>query len=131
MEITLAVLADAANRTDSGKLNLLGVFRNIHATSVPFQHPIMALLVELEASALERGTTPKVNVHLIDEDGHTVLALPDQMLMIPATESNLTPSVVFICNLINVYFERYGSYRFEIDVDGKRLGSVPLQIVGG
>ena len=131
MEITLAILADAANRADSGKLNLLGVFHTIHAAAIPCQHPLMALVVELEASALERGTTSKIGVQLIDEDGRTILALPDQLLPIPVIETSLTPNVNFIFNLVNVHFEKYGAYRFDISVDGKRLGSVPLQISGG
>jgi hypothetical protein len=128
MEITLALLADAANRAESGKLNLLGVFHEIHAATVPCQHPIMALVVELQASALERGTTVKIGVQLIDEDGHTVLALPEQLLAIPVNENTLTPTTNFMFNLVNVHFERYGAYRFEISVDGRLLGNISLAV---
>lgn len=128
MQITLALLADSANRAESGKLNMLGVFHAIRSSAVPFQHPIMALVLELEASALDRGIPSKLGIQLIDEDGHAVITLADQPVLFPTIDSSLTPNVQFIMNLVNVQFERFGSYRFEILVDGKCIGNVPLLI---
>lgn len=129
MDINLAVLADAANRAESGKLNLLGVFQTIHAPVVPCQHPYMSLVLNLVATAMERGTNATVRVQMIDEDGRSILTLPDQQVAIPSTQDVLTPNVNLIVYLANVTFEKHGAYRFDILVNGECLARIPLHVV--
>src|SRR5688572_1005154 len=72
MEITLAVLADAANRSTEGKLNILGAFGNLYATGYPTGHPLMQLVLRMQASPGEVGQTKELKIVLIDADGHRV-----------------------------------------------------------
>jgi len=129
MDVTLAVLADAANRTDNGKLNILGIFSTLYASQTPCHHPIMSLVLSFQASAFERGSQQQVGIKLVDADGQTVLAPPDSMLQVPAADGELTPGLNLIANLTNVKFDAFGSYQFEIFVNGQRMAQIPLTVI--
>lgn len=75
MKVTLAVLADYANITREGKLNILGIFDVIHAHDFPMTHPQMQLVMRFEADIAEAGKTKKLEIKLMDEDGKTLFVL--------------------------------------------------------
>ena len=56
MYCSFALFADAANLSQEGKLNVLGVFDALHVASVPAVHPRATLVVRLKASPDAAGT---------------------------------------------------------------------------
>ncbi len=56
MYCSFALFADAANLSQEGKLNVLGVFDALHVASVPAVHPRATLVVRLKASPDDAGT---------------------------------------------------------------------------
>ncbi len=55
MEVPLAVLADSANVSREGKLNIMDIFSQLSGQSLPVRCPHIALVFALEAHAAERG----------------------------------------------------------------------------
>src|SRR4051794_18211871 len=72
VNVNLAVLCDAANVSREGKLNVLGEFDSIHASTFPLTYPTMVLVVRLEAHPTEAGDHT-LRLHLNDEDGQDVV----------------------------------------------------------
>ena len=70
MEIKLAALADAANVSQEGKLNLLGIFNAVNATAFPSVHLSAQLVLSLEASSVEAGRSKKLEIEFRDADGN-------------------------------------------------------------
>lgn len=56
MYCSFALFADAANLSQEGKLNVLGVFDALHVASLPAVHPRATLVVRLKASPDDVGT---------------------------------------------------------------------------
>jgi hypothetical protein len=56
MYCSFALFADAANLSQEGKLNVLGVFDALHVGTVPAVHPRATLVVRLKASPDDAGT---------------------------------------------------------------------------
>ncbi len=56
MYCSFALFADAANLSQEGKLNVLGVFDALHVATVPAVHPRATLVVRLKASPDDAGT---------------------------------------------------------------------------
>lgn len=56
MYCSFALFADAANLSQEGKLNVLGVFDALHVASVPAVHPRATLVVRLKASPDDAGS---------------------------------------------------------------------------
>jgi len=124
----MAVVADAANRTDNGKLNLLGVFHTLYALQAPCQHPHMSIVINFEATAMERGTRQKVGIRLVNADGKPVLQMPESFLDVPHDPTVVTPQLSLIANISGVMFETFGSYQFDITVGNDILGRIPITI---
>lgn len=117
MQVPLAVLADYANTTGEGKLNIMGIFDTIFAASAPVIHGQMQLVFRLRAQPADRGQAKGVEVRLLDADGRlivqfgTTLQLPDDF--------PLNGEIPQIIGFNNLRFERFGDYAFHILVNGE------------
>ena len=56
MHVTFALFADAANLSQEGKLNIMGVFDALQVGTLPALHPRATLVVHLKGSAADAGT---------------------------------------------------------------------------
>lgn len=128
MRVTLAVLADYANVTREGKLNILGIFDAIHSRSFPMIHNQMQLIMRFEADISEKGRQKQIEVRLIDEDGNQLMMLNGQLKIgeVKAGELFHTNQIL---TLQNVKFEKPGNYRFDIFVDNHHEREIPLKVV--
>lgn len=115
----MALIADAANVSQDGKLNVLGRFRAVYAATLPARHPSMTLVVELEASAFEAGTEKQIEVVLSDPDGRELSRLSAKAtLPVPATPGDLRP--LMILDFRDLTFDKAGGYSFTTIIDGER-----------
>jgi hypothetical protein len=125
MEVTLALLADYANVSQEGKLNVMGVFDRIWAKEIPVVHPEMSLVFRLEAGPAERGTEKLVEVKLLDADGNVLQHLKGH-LTVPAGSRHPIVQIAQILKLATVRFEKPGDYAFHILVGGEEKSRVPF-----
>jgi hypothetical protein len=56
MHIAFALFADAANLSQEGKLNILGVFDAVQVGALPSMHPRATIVVRLKGSPSDAGT---------------------------------------------------------------------------
>ena len=56
MHISFAVFADAANLSQEGKLNVLGIFDALHVSAFPSMHPRAHFVVRVKGSPADSGT---------------------------------------------------------------------------
>ena len=119
-EIKLAALCDHAMVGQDGKLSVLGIFRNISVSQLPAQHPRMYVVAVL---ALESGAH-EVVVRLVRPDGGQGLPQSPRLSVhaVPGQDVNV------VVELNNLGFATYGAHRFELDVDGSTIGSLPVTI---
>jgi hypothetical protein len=119
-EIRLAALCDHALVGQDGKLSMLGIFRNISVSSLPAQHPRMYLVAVL---GLDPGSHDVV-VRLLRPDGGAVMQEAPRISVhaVPGQDVNV------IVELNNLGFTTYGPHRFDVEVDGSTVGSLPVAI---
>jgi hypothetical protein len=127
MELTLALLADYANISREGKLNIMGIFEQIHAQQFPATHPQMHLVIRLEATPFEMGQHT-VGLSFIDDDANEVFGIRGG-LVIPESQAgqNIIAPSIFALNAIT--FPKAGMYEFVILADEQELGRVPLRVL--
>jgi len=126
MELTFALLADYANVSQEGKLNVLGLFNRIWVQKFPAQHPQMHLVLRFLARAGEYGKTRQVTIRLITEDGKEVFSLPQNIAIGEGGGRPLEINRILVMN--NVVFSGPGEYSFRILVDDDEKGSVPVTL---
>lgn len=112
----MGVLADTANVTREGKLNVIGTFDTIGAKSFPVQHLQMVFVFRLQADWEDSGKTYSIVVRLVDQDGQKVLPDLEGEVEIPDIEPGEYHSANQIMNLTGVVFEHSGKYKFEVRI---------------
>lgn len=60
MHVSFALFADAANISQEGKLNILGVFDAVQVAQLPALHPRTTFVLRLKATAQDVGVHPLV-----------------------------------------------------------------------
>lgn len=128
MEVPYAFLADSANYSQEGKINVLGIFNRLSAPKFPTTHPSMSFVMRLEASPAEAGQTKKVEIHIMDEDGKRLGTLSAD-LEIPQEESGRRTIIDSILAIKMFKFPHPGVYSFTVLVGGEPKKEVTLEIV--
>lgn len=117
MDVPLAVLADYANVTREGKLNIMGIFGRVFAPVLPFVLPQMQLVMVLQYGPAERGGDKTLEIRLLMADGEQLLGLTS-VFQIPA-DAPLAGEINQTLALNGATFPRYGDYAFHILINGE------------
>ncbi len=128
MEVGLALLADYANVTREGKLNVMGLFTIINAPRLPWVHPQMQVILQLEAGAAEWETQKDIQVKLLDADANSLLDVRGSV-KIPRGEAGRRVHVNSIMTFANVKFQTEGDYVFAILIGGETKKELPLRVM--
>lgn len=124
MHISFAVFADAANLSQEGKLNVLGVFDAVQVAGLPTIHPRTHFIVRLKANGDDVGA------HKL---GFRWLSPIDEELWSSTGEMNVaqTPNPVFevdlpIIAVVDLPLNMAGQYTMEVTLDGVPTASARL-----
>lgn len=130
MDVDLALLADAATIDAGGKLNILGVFDRINASSFPARHGRVAMVLRFTAGLDEAGEH-EVEIALHGPGGDEIVRLDGDIHFGPGPmQTGGEIRVPHVLNLDGLVFEDPGRHTFEVRVDGEHHRSIPLTVVG-
>ena len=127
MRLILLLAADYANITGDGKLNVMGIFRDINAHSFPARHSSMHLVIKLGAELGENNESRTLNVKLRDPDGDEIVSISGPVVF-PEPASGRLPEVNAILELKDITFPKPGPYQFVVFVDKDYKGDLPIYI---
>ena len=119
MVVTFAVVADYANVTRDGKLNVMGIFDRVFARQVPVSR--------LEAEYAELDAEHSGRVQLSDPDGEAVFDIDGSFTPRGGRPGQKT-SVNHILQLGNVPLQRTGPHRILVWIDGALEREVPVDV---
>ena len=126
MDIETFLLCDAA--TDSaGKLNILGAFDSIIATSMPAVHPQCSVAFRIRFARSEAGEH-KVKISIVDEDGQPLVSDLETAVNIAFRGPETSLAANLIMNLQRLQFKKLGEYSINAAVDGRHEKAIPLTI---
>jgi hypothetical protein len=126
MQVNLAVLADYANVTGDGKLNILGIFDRINLVQIPAMHPQMHLVLRLEAHPAELDRSHNVEIRLHDPEGTTIFEVKGEIT--PRGEPGRPVSTNQILTLNNLQLEKVGDYVFVVLINNDVKTEIPLAV---
>jgi hypothetical protein len=127
MDLTYLLVADYANITGDGKLNVMGIFSIINAHGFPAVHPQMYLVAQLTAGPFEYGRKCDIVVKLLDQDGSELVDFKTPV-EVPVGEKGQRVHLNHMVQLVNLSFPRPGTYEFGILVDNEPKGTLPIQV---
>ena len=128
MKVQLAVLADAANISLEGKLNILGQFDTINAVELPVVWPLMWFVAKVGISEAD-GTHHRFELRVLDDDGK--LIAPIAVLEGDSGPSQIPGALAggnLVVGIKSARFSDYGTYTFELRANGQSLTETLLHV---
>lgn len=131
MQVTTAMLADAATVAD-GKLYIHGGgWNSIISPQIPTTHPTLALVLIFKLEWQEANEDLELVLELVTEDGKEAGLRGDMHLRVaptPVTKkgAELYQSTAYMFH--GLRFDHYGGYRFQVSHGDRVLASVPLTV---
>jgi hypothetical protein len=130
MKIPMAFLADEANVSQEGKLNVLGIFDRIAAPMFPTVHPRMVFAFRVQAEFADSGREFAVRVRLMDEDGGVLFEANGEMVA-PRVQPGEFSTANQVFTLVGVQFTQAGNYKFVVNVGDLAPHETPFALVAG
>lgn len=128
MDLSYLLVAEYANVTQDGKLNVMGIFSNINSHGFPAVHPEMYLVAQLTAGPGEYGRKCEITVKLIDEDATQELVYYKVPVVVPSSERGQKVKLNHLLKLVNTHFPKPGTYAFLILVNNDTKGDLAIEV---
>jgi hypothetical protein len=126
MQVAFAIFADAANLSQEGKLNVLGMFDALQVAAFPAVHPRAHLVVHLKGTVADVGTHALslrwVNPHgqeLWESTGNLDVGQP------PSTSGEMDLPVIA---MIDLPMDIAGRFQLVVSLDGSPIAQVPVLV---
>ena len=128
MELLTILAADYANIAQGGKLNVMGIFRNIYATTFPARHLSMMLVVKLGADLGEYDQVSQITIKLLTADGKDLMSYETQA-KVPTPTGGQRAEIDILIQINEIVFQDPGRYQFTVFVDKDVKGSLPIDVI--
>jgi hypothetical protein len=126
MHLSFALFADAANISQEGKLNILGVFDAVQCGTLPTIHPRAHLVVRLKGGAEDVGTHT-VSLHWLNPQGQELWSSNGELNIGPPPAGVSEMDMPLIA-AIDLPLDASGAYSMRIALDGEAHGEVGLVV---
>lgn len=127
MDVTFAVLADYANVSREGKLNVMGIFDRVFARQLPSRFPPMQLVIRLEARPEELGREHAIRIQLSDPAGAALFDINGDFTP-RGPEPGQPVSVNHVVGLADLPLQKTGVHTVVIWINGERKRDVALRV---
>jgi hypothetical protein len=126
MHVSFALLADGANISQEGKLNILGVFDAVQVASLPTVHPRAHLVVRLKGRRADAGAHT-LALRWVNPAGEVLWSTSGQLGVEEPPQSVADMDLPLIA-AIDLPLDRAGAYAMHVSLDGEDQARVPLQV---
>jgi hypothetical protein len=127
MELAYAFFAKAAQFSDDGLLGIIGGDLQSLYGSIPFKADALTLVTKVEFSAEESGRPHAFHLETIHPDGRTLVGEPLEVIPPhPGRQDRIGAIILF--DLADTSFDRPGTFRFRLLMDGTPLKTLELAI---
>ncbi len=126
MLVSFALFADAANLSQEGKLNILGVFDALQVSNFPAVHPRAHLVVHLKGSPHDVGTHT-VALRWLSPAGKELWGSRGE-LGVGAPPPGVTEMDMPLIAQIDLPIEGPGTYRMTVSLDDAQVADVAVQV---
>ena len=129
MQVSFALFADAANLSQEGKLNILGVFDAVQVGALPAVHPRAHLVVRL------KGGRDDVGMHSVTltwtNPAEEELWSSTGQLDVGQPPPGVTEMDMPLIAALDLPIDRAGTYTMSIALDNAAVAQVALQVRTG
>lgn len=129
MTIRYAIAADAANITDGGKVNILGIFDVVIIPEVPSKFLTMTFCVGIDWDSLDAGKTYEMTAQWQDPEGRNIAPPVKLGPITPKEPFRLPSSHVVILPIPFLDIVAFGPHSMVFKNGGEVLAKVSIEVV--
>ncbi len=129
MHVSFALFADAANISQEGKLNILGVFDALQVGGVPAVHPRATLIVRLKATADDAGRHT-LSFNWAGPDGEEIWSSSGELDVGPPPPGATDLDVPVIA-AIDLPIREAGNHTMQVSLDDEMHAELVLHVRTG
>src|SRR5665213_1660380 len=126
MHVSFALFADAANLSQEGKLNVLGVFDALQVASLPAIHPRAHLVVHLKGSSADIGAHT-VSFRWLSPSGQELWNSSGD-LNVGAPPPGIAEMDLPLIAQLDLPMDAAGAYTMAIAIDGNPTVDIGIQV---
>lgn len=108
-----------------GKLNILGIFKNINTDSIPVVHPQMFIVANVK---INKSGKYKQSIKIVNDEKEAEIFRQDFDLNIEIPKGKKQAEVGTVAQLNNINFANYGKYKVQVIVDEKLIDESEIEI---
>lgn len=127
MKPLLFLVADYANITGEGKLNVMGIFNSISSFNFPARHSSLYLIAKLSPEMSEYGQKRTFTILLMDADANHIVEVVGEF-DVPKGQDGKKPEVNIMFELKDVVFAKPGRYVFVLLIDKDQKDEITLHV---
>jgi hypothetical protein len=128
MHVSFALFADAANLSQEGKLNVLGVFDAVHAAGFPSLHPRATVVVRLKGTAGDAGVHT-MGLRWLSPRGEELWSSTAE-LTVGTPPGHVGELDMPLIAAVDLPLDGPGLFRMLVELDGAVRSEVPLHVHG-
>ncbi|MDQ2889365.1 MAG: hypothetical protein M3R65_02275 [Gemmatimonadota bacterium] len=128
VHISFAVFADAANLSQEGKLNVLGIFDALHVGGFPAMHPRAHFVVRVKATAHDSGSH-RLTLHWVNPRD-TELWNSSGELGVEAGPTAALEMDLPIIAVVDLPLDTGGQYTMRVELDGEPVARANVFVNG-
>jgi hypothetical protein len=126
MHVAFALFADAANLSQEGKLNVLGVFDALQVANLPAVHPRAHLVVHLKGTSLDIGPHT-VSFRWLNPRGEELWSSSGD-LNVGAPPVGVSEMDLPLIAQLDLPMDSAGGYTMAIGIDGEHRVDIGVQV---
>jgi hypothetical protein len=121
VKVRFVLFADAANMSDGGRLNVLGIRQHFSFPTLPVRIPGYALVYALEGDHEDTGEAKALQIRLHDPNAVTIMEHRAQIALPGPGSGHIHIETVF-----DQQFAVYGTHELTVEVQGELVFSQSL-----
>jgi hypothetical protein len=126
MQVAFALFADAANLSQEGKLNILGVFDALQVAALPAVHPRAHLVIHLKGTQLDVGSHA-LTLRWLNPAGNELWSSTGE-IDVGQPPPGLGEMDLPIIAQIDLPLDQAGGYVMAVMLDEEPTAAVPVQV---
>jgi hypothetical protein len=126
MYISFALFADAANLSQEGKLNILGVYDAVQVQQLPTVHPRTTMVMRLKAEPDDLGAH-RLKLRWVSPEGDELWSSDGELNVGAPPDASGEVDFPLIAAL-DLPLDEAGEYSMEIELDGEAAAEIALHV---
>lgn len=128
MRVLYALICEEASAGQDGRLDVTGIFHQLHAPGFPAQQERLVLALALEWDRGEEGSL-EFHVDLVSPEDQRLLSIDADTEIEPAAPGEAPPQTRLVIPIERIVFPEEGAYEFKLRALKEEFGLAPLHLI--